>query len=666
MSAQGVVEALAGGASTIRATSSVNAGAFDEVEITVPQVLGIEVSQAVIEFSGVGDTFELSASATVVGDLSTAVAFRSGDRTVVTSALSGDPRRLTARGPGEGTIILTSVADPSVTREIVVRVPAVTALSVTPGRSDLFIDRSETLDLSAAVAVVGAADSGVIWSSSNPAVATVNSSGRVTPRATGEALITAQSSFDPRFSDSARVTVRDSSGYSCAALLTPLVNPLTRAPFEMLVFYQSAVASDPVARLRVSREVEALTMQFGGSLSYRGGDGEYDLFFVPRGLAQLLPEVERIVGVLAASENAIFDLEQVEAMAGPEAWLAAAQPLVPNDLNHRYWWMRNSGAATAYWEALNRMAAARPSSERDVVVAVLDSGFAVDHQDFIGRLLPGWDFVDGNAEVRNCDGGAHGSHVAGIVGAAFNPNRGSSGVAYFDWVQMLPVKVFGTSTDGGNVGGTLQAFVDGVRWSVGLSVRGAPANPHRADVINLSLSFGNPANELHPSTQRALSDAIAQAEARGAVVVAAAGNQSFAGNVAQPARVSTLAVGAVGPTALRAPFSNHGEGLSLTAPGGTWGRSCVDNMVSTGHVVRDGRGVHAYTCSQGTSMASPFVAGAVALLIGLEPDLRGDVDAIRDRLLTAARLNPGPNVAEYGAGVLCLDALLTGTGICGR
>ncbi|MDR9391000.1 MAG: S8 family serine peptidase, partial [Trueperaceae bacterium] len=282
-----------------------------------------------------------------------------------------------------------------------------------------------------------------------------------------------------------------------------------------------------------------------------------------------------------------------------------------------------------------------------VTVAVIDGAIDLGHPELVASLLPGLDVCsrveDGGCAGIDDDPGAddepvppldHGTHVAGIVAAPPDDGVGIAGVA--PNARILPVKVF--HADAG-CATRISDLVTALRWSVGLPVDGLPANPHPADVVNLSLSGGTTSDLLQAEI-----DAV---RATGAVIVAAAGND---GGSVLPFPASADGVVAVGATTrygVRASFSNArrsdagGPGhLDLMAPGAD-----ILSTVPGGH-----------DFASGTSMAAPHVAGAVATLLGREPDLAPD--AVLARLQAATYVDPTIMTPDtYGAGVLRLDAL---------
>lgn len=206
-----------------------------------------------------------------------------------------------------------------------------------------------------------------------------------------------------------------------------------------------------------------------------------------------------------------------------------------------------------------------------VTVYVIDTGIAA-HSDFSGRLGSGYDAVgDGNG-TEDCNG--HGTHVAGTVGGT------TYGVAKD--VTLVPVRVLdceGSGTDAG--------VIDGMDWVAG---RGGPA------VANMSLGGG---------ASSAVDAAVARMTGAGVTTVVAAGNESADACTSSPARAaSAITVAASNSSDQQSYFSNYGSCVDLHAPG--------EDITSTW----TGGGTHTIS---GTSMASPHVAGAVALYLETHP-----------------------------------------------
>lgn len=225
-----------------------------------------------------------------------------------------------------------------------------------------------------------------------------------------------------------------------------------------------------------------------------------------------------------------------------------------------------------------------------VVVAVVDTGVRLDHPDLVGNLLPGFDFVDGDAVPSDLAG--HGTHVAGLAaadGAVLGTAPGAS---------LLPVRVLE-----GEGGGSAFAVARGVLWAAGLLTE--LPNPHPAQVINLSLGTS--------AYSEVLAEAVSRVLAAGVVVVAASGNTG--GPVAFPAALpGVIAVTAVaGPVVPYQPwYANHGAGVWLSAYGGDVTQDQDGDGVMDGILSTDLGG---YGLRMGTSMAAPQVAGVAALAL---------------------------------------------------
>ncbi|WP_047982206.1 S8 family peptidase [Ornithinibacillus contaminans] len=207
-------------------------------------------------------------------------------------------------------------------------------------------------------------------------------------------------------------------------------------------------------------------------------------------------------------------------------------------------------------------------------IAVLDTGVDYTHPDLDGKVIRGYDFVQNDNTPLDQNG--HGTHVAGIAAAETNNGTGIAGMA--PNTKILAVRVLDAS---GN--GSLADIADGITY----------AADSGAEVINLSLG-------CNCATQT-LENAVNYAWNRGAVVVAAAGNDGVSTTFEPASYANVIAVGAVGSNNRKASFSNWGTWVDVMAPG-------VD-IASTYPSNR-------YVYMSGTSMASPFVAGQAALLKG--------------------------------------------------
>ena len=263
-----------------------------------------------------------------------------------------------------------------------------------------------------------------------------------------------------------------------------------------------------------------------------------------------------------------------------------------------------------------------------VVVAVLDSGILYSssdsnkrHPDFAERLVPGYDFITDADFAMDGDGrdadpfdsvpfvGYHGSHVAGTIGAASNNGLGVSGV---DWqAKILPVRVLG---DGG---GTLADIRDGLVWAAGYGVPGVPTNNNPADVVNMSLGGASACSAGWQAAIDFVSEDV--------IVVVAAGNANVnASNFSPAGCAGVITVGATDRADERSWFSNYGSRIDVMAPGGDLDEDLdsdgfPDGVLSTGF--NDNSGTFTYTYLQGTSMAAPHVAGIIALMKSLDPNL---------------------------------------------
>jgi uncharacterized repeat protein (TIGR01451 family) len=258
----------------------------------------------------------------------------------------------------------------------------------------------------------------------------------------------------------------------------------------------------------------------------------------------------------------------------------------------------------------------------NLIIAIVDTGVDPNHPEFAGRLLPGYDFVNNDADPRDDNG--HGTHVAGIAAAAINNATGIAGIA--GTAQILPVKVLNAS----NVG-TWSQIAQGITYAV----------DHGAKIINLSLGGA--------TYSAAIVDALNYALSHNVTVVAAAGNDSTA-EVRYPASLDqVLALGATTVDGVRWSLSNYGQNVDAMAPGAT--------LYSTYWASTTGSG---YRFMSGTSMAAPHGAGLAALVLTVNPSL--SPAQVKDLLQSTAADLGDPGVdALHGYGLLNAEAALAAT-----
>jgi len=323
--------------------------------------------------------------------------------------------------------------------------------------------------------------------------------------------------------------------------------------------------------------------------------------------------------------------------AAEPLYLYSSRRYVPNDPQFKAQWNLEMIRMPHAWEV---------SRGEGVVVAVIDTGIAfADSGEF--RIVPdlkgarfakGYDFVNDDDEPFDDHG--HGTHVAGTIAQRTNNGEGVAGVA-FD-ATLMPVKVLDM-----NGSGTSADIADAIRWSA----------DHGAKVLNLSLGGGG--------RSQVLESAVAYARKKGAVVVCAAGNAGR-GVVEYPAAYpGAVAVSAVGPTGELASYSSWGKDLDIAAPGGDKrARGREEDGVLQNTIDRSRPGQSVYAWYQGTSMATPHVAGVAALLFAAGAP---GPDEVEGALFQGASHAKNSSWSEkYGHGILDAQGALDALGAAGR
>ncbi|MFJ8362512.1 type VII secretion-associated serine protease mycosin [Streptomyces sp. NPDC093984] len=290
--------------------------------------------------------------------------------------------------------------------------------------------------------------------------------------------------------------------------------------------------------------------------------------------------------------------------------IAAALALLPATAAHA------DGIRAQEWalDALHIHQAWQTTKGKGITVAVLDTGVDETHPDLVGNVLPAKDLVGFGARRGDPAWAVHGTAMAGIIaghGHGIDDSDGVVGVA--PEAKILPVRVIledgdPARTKARNTRGN--ALAEGIRW----------AADHGADVINLSL--GDDSSSAHP--EAAEDEAIQYALKKGTVVVASAGNGGELGDhTSYPAAYpGVIAATAVDSDGTRASFSTRRWYATVSAPG-------VDVVIAEPD--------RKYYEGWGTSAASAFVSGAVALIRAAHPGLS---PAQIKRLLEKTARNP--------------------------
>lgn len=351
-------------------------------------------------------------------------------------------------------------------------------------------------------------------------------------------------------------------------------------------------------------------------------------------LAEALQAARALPGIVHAEEDVIYHAA-----------------LTPNDPDYAQQAALPKIGAPAAW--------ATRTDASSTVVAVIDSGVDITNPDLQANIwtnsgevpgnnidddangyvddVHGWNFIESSNDPRpQITAGAtvagihHGTVVAGIIGAQGNNSVAGSGVAWK--AKIMAIRVLDSTGSGSTV-----TVAQGVRYAVAAG----------AKVINLSF--------VGEGTSTTLSAALDEARAAGVVVIAAAGNEGV--NLDTSPRYPVCYPGVVGVASVnasdaRSSFSNYGACVDISAPG--------ENVYSTVYYSPDQGYAQVSSAGwYGTSVASPFVAGATALLRAAGPDLGVDavVSLLKQSAASVSTSDP-TYAAALGAGRLDVTSLL--------
>ncbi len=354
---------------------------------------------------------------------------------------------------------------------------------------------------------------------------------------------------------------------------------------------------------------------------------------------------------------------------GPFSSQAADVPqsvtVLPNDTyfvdNADYqWYLRTIQAPVAWglYESNAKVSYAGRDMQQ-VIVSVIDGGIVAGHEDLVPVLsTDGVSLVGGvlqprpvglpSSEVKN----AHGTHVSGLIAAQGGNGRGIAGATYNGWPgPMFLVRPVIALDENGD--GFVSDIAGAILYSAGLDNGLGLTTTNFSGVINMSLG----ADSLHETEALLIQNAVQAASEADVLMVAAAGNGTDNGNIGRaggvdlPAAFSEIiAVGSIDSNLQRSAFSDFGPELELVAPGGSRPGNRNRGIVSTYYPER-------YAYSEGTSMATPLVAAAAAMVRSANPYL--SAEKVRQILQVTARdLGPDGWDEEYGHGLVDMSAAL--------
>ncbi|MBU1197414.1 S8 family serine peptidase [Candidatus Micrarchaeota archaeon] len=224
----------------------------------------------------------------------------------------------------------------------------------------------------------------------------------------------------------------------------------------------------------------------------------------------------------------------------------------------------------------------------DVVIAIIDTGVDLDHEDLQEKLLPGYDAVDLDHVPE--DDHSHGTRMAGIAAAVTDNGMGIAGTC--PNCAILPVRA--GYNNNGYASFPNDAVFLGIEYAINnpRNIEGIPENLNPADILSMSFTFSYASESMNTS--------IADAASAGVLMVAAAGNNGNDEQRYPAAYNEVIAVAATDENDARLSWSNYGDWVNVAAPGRLIKTTSIGNS---------------YALSSGTSASTPFVAGLAGLML---------------------------------------------------
>ncbi|MEJ9227105.1 S8 family peptidase [Priestia aryabhattai] len=336
--------------------------------------------------------------------------------------------------------------------------------------------------------------------------------------------------------------------------------PTTFEPNQLIIKFNENVCEQRATEIHRKNKCEIL--EENNSLGYH-------LVYTKKNIKKLINIYNKLDEVKYVEPNYIFKASYV-----------------PNDSFYPFQYGPQKVQAPSAWDVTR--------SNSSIKIAIVDTGVQLNHPDLTSKLLPGYNFVDGNTNPS--DGNGHGTHVAGIAAAATNNVSGIAGMAPLS--SILPLRALDNTGSG-----TLTNIANAIIY----------AADQGSQVINLSLGGSQGSVTLE--------NAINYAWDKGSTILAAAGNEGT-NTLTYPAYYeNAIAVASTDSNDQKSSFSNYGTWVEVAAPG--------SNILST-YIGSN------YAYLSGTSMACPHVAGLAALLAAQgknNVEIREDIQSTADPIL---------------------------------